>query len=120
MESELNDLEKAILLDIGKTHANSHPNLINQILNIQIASREYTGVGVYVNFVFEKNAEVENNNIIKCLATNSSYKLDGLKYPISFELNLTKEGKLEFLELASNGNELWNGTYNSFEQIENE
>ncbi|NDK55043.1 hypothetical protein [Pontibacter fetidus] len=116
MDEKLNSLEHAILSEIEKSHRETHPFLKEHMLDLKVSSREFTGVGVYVHFD-AKGQKRQKNKISKektYLGVNKSFYIDTLEFPISFELNLSEEGVLEFLEIVSNDDKTWNGEFNKF------
>ena len=116
MSLELDLLEKSIIESIVESHLVTHAFLRDQVTNISVKCREYTGIGIYIHFAFDNQQELPNelSNDMTYLGSEKIYQLDTLKYPISFELNLTKKGLLDFLEIVRNGDESWDGTYGSF------
>ncbi|MHC2992299.1 hypothetical protein OB13_12110 [Pontibacter sp. HJ8] len=122
MDEKLNSLEHAILSEIEKSHRETYPFLKEQMLDLKVSSREFTGVGVYVHFS-HKGQKRQENNISKektYLGVSKSIYIDTLDFPISFELNLSEEGVLEFLEIVSNDDKTWNGEFNSLTITEEE
>ncbi|SIT94808.1 hypothetical protein [Pontibacter indicus] len=116
MDEKLNSLEHTILSEIEKSHRETHPFLKKQMLNLKVSSREFTGIGVYVHFT-PQGQKRQKNKISKektYLGVSKSFYIDTLEFPISFELNLSEEGVLEFLEIVSNDNKTWNGEFNTF------
>jgi hypothetical protein len=103
--AELNKLEKSILERL----ATKYPNIRLHIPLLEVESREITGVGMYINFSYCKpvektlNLEIDNASV----STNESIKMEGLKYGLSYEVDVT-EGKIKFIELVTYGEE-WNG-----------
>lgn len=51
----MNELEKAILSEITKTHSDLKTILVKHFSVLRIKNREYTGVGIYVNFEYENS-----------------------------------------------------------------
>jgi len=116
MDEKLNSLEQAIMSAIEKSHIETHPFLKEQMLELKVSSRDYTGVGVFVYFN-PKGQKRQENRITKdktYLGVSKSFYIDTLEYPISFELNLSEDGVLEFLEIVSNDDKTWYGDFNSF------
>ena len=115
MDEKLNSLEHAILTEIEKSHRETHPYLKEQLQDLKVSLREFTGVGVYVHFT-PMGQKRQVNKISKektYLGVSKSFYIDTLEFPISFELNLSEEGVLEFLEIVSNDDKTWNGEFNS-------
>jgi len=102
---ELNKLEQAIFERL----AIEYPFIKEHIPFLKVENRENTGVGMYVNFIYdnpnnkELNVEIENS----VLSTNETIELDGLSYGLSYEVDIT-DGKVKFIELVTYGEE-WDG-----------
>lgn len=81
---------------------------------VRILKRENTGVGLYVNFIYETGIAnldpiIPSNSAI---STNELIKMEPLIRGLGYELNITN-GKIDFLELVTYDEE-WNGAINSF------
>lgn len=102
---ELNRLEKSILNRLSK----KYPSLIFHIPYLKVQSRELTGVGMYINLLYSNSIDQELDLDIKntSISTNEIIELDGLKYGLCFELDIS-DGKLNFIELVTIGEE-WDG-----------
>jgi hypothetical protein len=96
------------------------PELQSQIQNLRVIQRKYTGIGIYVNFDLDKQSDIYHTSEkqMEVLGSSTSFYLDALEYEIAYELNLTKTGKFQFIEIVSNEGD-WKGNYNSFEKREN-
>lgn len=105
MIQELNNLELSILERL----AIKYPLIKEHIPFLKVDSRENTGVGMYINFIYdnpnnkELNIGVENSII----STNETIEIDGLKYGLCYEVEIT-DGKVKFIELVTYGEE-WDG-----------
>jgi hypothetical protein len=115
---EMNSLEKDIIEEVIEYHSKSTPGLIDQVSNLVVSSRKYTGVGIYVNFDLTKQIELYKPSLKRSqvLSSETLIYLDNLEYPISYELNLTKNGKFQFIEIVSNDGNDWNGEYGSHQK----
>lgn len=112
----LNDLELSLLNLISIENKEQYPYLSSHIPYLRIQDREYTGVGVYSNFIYINN-NVVNNNINKgdaLLSSSRRLMIDNLSNELSYVLDIT-DGKISYLEIVTNGNENWNGTYKNFQ-----
>jgi hypothetical protein len=109
----LNNLEVAILNAIINENINKYPFLLEHFKYLTVLSREFTGVGMYTNFGY--NFDFNNNKIDKSMNTfmtsRKSLLIDGFEHEISYELNITN-GKIDFLEIVTNENTLFNNTTN--------
>jgi hypothetical protein len=92
----LNNLEKALLGAIIEDNRLKYPFLEKHFGYLYVLSREFTGVGMYVNFAYgEKfNANEINNNInIIPISSHKSLIFDGFQYELSYELSVSN-GKI--------------------------
>ncbi|MEB2774656.1 hypothetical protein SYJ56_05025 [Algoriphagus sp. D3-2-R+10] len=114
MENELNALEKSIISEIADINEKQCSFLKNHLPHLKVKSREYTGVGMYVNFVYDSNhnPNMFNDECDLILSSDTSLELDVLKHGLNYELTVTK-GRIIFLELVTNG-ESWNGAFQKF------
>lgn len=105
MKEELNKLEYAILERL----ATKYPFVSEHMPFIKVDNRLKTGVGMYINLMYdnpnnkELNIGIENSAI----STNETIEIDALKYGLNYEVDVT-DGKLKFIELVTNGED-WNG-----------
>ncbi|HEV8512733.1 MAG TPA: hypothetical protein VGQ59_05635 [Cyclobacteriaceae bacterium] len=108
---DLNILEREVLKAIVDEHAIKLPGFQEHFAKLKVKGREYTGVGLYTNFQYQSIKMA-----VKDIALSSKKRLliKGLKYELSYELNLT-DGKIHFLEIVTNGNESWDGQAETFE-----
>ncbi len=102
---ELNKLEYSILERL----ATKYPSVSEHMPFIKVETRLKTGVGMYINLIYdnpqnkELNVGIENSAI----STNETIELDGLMYGLNYEVDVT-DGRLKFIELVTNGED-WNG-----------
>ncbi len=100
--NRLNELEIAILQAIIKDNQDSYPFLKVHFPYLFVKSREFTGVGEYSNFGYSK--EVDESDINTQLTSSKRLLVDNLKYEVCYVLAITN-GKIDFLEIVTNGNE---------------
>ena len=95
---ELNKLENSILERLAK----DYPFVRDHIPFLKVESREYTGVGAYVNFGYDNpdNIELSTRIGISHISTNERIEVNGLKYGLQWEIAITG-GKLDFIELVT-------------------
>lgn len=111
MFDKLNNLESTILNRI----AADFPFLGTHIQFLKVKDREKTGVGMYINFVYE----IEDNSIepiqdkFHALSSNSHLNMKGLKNGFAYEIAITA-GQIDFLEIVTIGEEKWDGTVQEF------
>ena len=102
----LNDLELTILDKVSE----EYPAIKSHIPFLRILNREYTGVGMYINFTYSNEGNflnpIEPPNTI--LGTNERIMLPGLEYGLCFAIDIA-EGKIGFIELVTYG-EKWDGS----------
>lgn len=101
---ELNNLEISILDRLSI----KYPFVKHHIPFLKVATRENTGVGMYVNFIYD-NPDKEIYAPIKnsIISTNEIIGIEGLKYGLGYEVDVT-DGRMTFIELVTHGEE-WNG-----------
>tara|TARA_B110000285_G_scaffold235604_1_gene318578 strand:+ start:4849 stop:5211 length:363 start_codon:yes stop_codon:yes gene_type:complete len=114
MNKNLSLIEQAILDEVIKFNKKKYSFIKNHIPYLKVKNRDYTGVGIYIYFEYDKESVLLplDNCEDTVLSSDKSLEIDVLKYELNYELNITK-GKLDVLELVSN-DESWNGNYNSF------
>jgi hypothetical protein len=106
---KLNNLEIAILKATTDENINEYPFLLQHINYIYVTSREFTGVGMYTNFGYNKNFDNKNINIP--ISSTKSLFIQGFQYEISYEVNISN-GKIHFLEIVINEDALFDNTVN--------
>jgi hypothetical protein len=110
MVDTLNKFEIAVLDKIS----NEYPFLKAHIPFLHVKSREFTGVGLFVNFSYQDDSvghqQIPGNFV--ALTSNASLLVDGLKYEVAYEIAVTG-GRIDFLELVANSED-WDGTVRSF------
>lgn len=116
MEKDLNTLEKAIVNEIANYNDKQYFFIKSHLPFLRVKSRENTGVGIYVNFEYVPGGELIIPDIDDiALSSDKTLELEGLKYGLNYELNITK-GKIDFLELVTNG-ESWDGGFGKFQFV---
>lgn len=105
MIKELSKLEFSILERL----AIEYPFVKDHIPLLRVASRENTGVGMYINLVYcdtvDEFLSIEMPN--QSISTNERIEIAGLRFGLCYEVNL-KEGKIDFIELVTYGED-WDG-----------
>ena len=107
----MNELEKEILNEIVNSHPDLKNNLIKHYSELRVKKREYTGIGIYVNFEYG-NAELSPIDK-KHLTGKAELLIPTLEFPVTYEIAITN-GKIDFMELVSNEGE-WNGKSDGFQ-----
>jgi hypothetical protein len=107
---KLNKLE----LEIFKRMSIKYPKLIEHYSIIKIQNRKNTGVGMYVDFFYDKKFEDLNKLDIEdgSISTNENIILKNLKYGLGYEICIAA-GKIKFIEFFTYGEE-WNGEFIDF------
>ena len=115
MSDDLNTLERAVIMQICKGNNQECPSLEQHVALLQVKSRDNTGVGLYVNFeyILGGSKKVEFNLTDIALSVNKIVELDNLKNGLGFILDISN-GRINYLEFFTYGNELWDGSYNTF------
>jgi hypothetical protein len=108
----LNSLEVALLQSILEENKEKYPFLLNHFPLLKVKNREYTGVGSYSNF--EYTSPIDELLINDLISSKKELLINGVKNELSYVLDITN-GKINFLEIVTNGNEEWNGKYENFE-----
>jgi hypothetical protein len=110
MLNTLNDFELAILNRIAGKYSFLH----SHIPFLSVDERKTTGVGIYVDFSYNR---CEGYDLIPAnfiaLSGNDALHIEGLTNELSYEVAVTN-GQLDFLEVVTNGNEMWDGTIGDF------
>jgi hypothetical protein len=109
---DLNNFEKEILTRFS----NKYDFLKSHLPYLAIKNREYTGVGLYINFFYTKN--VESLPLTEAsISTDEIINIRGLKYGLFFEMVIS-DGKIDFIEFVT-VDEMWDGNFldYSFEPI---
>ena len=75
---------------------------------LSVNHREYTGVGLYINFIYTQDVERLPLDHAS-LGTDEILCVEGLKNGLIFELDIS-EGKINFIEFVSIGEE-WDGHF---------
>jgi hypothetical protein len=103
----LTNLESDILSALLK----DYPFLGEHIPFLRVSSREFTGVGMYTNFLYIKNVEpldIDND----ALGIDEYITMEGLKDGLSFVLAIT-DNKINYLEVVANS-ESWDGSISKY------
>lgn len=74
---------------------------------ITVESRKTTGIGLYVNFGYLKEFD-EEEFVNALISAEQKLITPSLKNELTYCLDITN-GKMDFLEIATNGNEIWDG-----------
>ena len=110
MVDTLNYFELSVLYKVS----NDYPFLKSHIPFLQVKSREFTGVGLFINFSYlDGNAvyqEIPGN--FTALSRYASLLVEGLEHEVAYEVAVAS-GKVAFLELVANG-ENWDGAIHGF------
>ena len=101
----MTDIEKAILQAIIKENRNSYPFLEDHLPYLYVINREYTSFGIYTDFGYSKEFNSTDLNIL--LSSGEALIADNLENELAYVLFVTN-GKIDLLEIATNGNELIN------------
>jgi len=109
MNQMLDKVERELLEQILKQNPACGNILNNQLENLLVSSREPTGVGCYVNFSTTK--DIVDKTINTMLGFEGEVEVPGVPSGLCCVLSVT-DGRLDFLELVTYGNELWNGQLN--------
>jgi hypothetical protein len=112
---KLNNFELKVL----ELVSSKYPSLRNHIPYLRVARRKYTGVGIFVYFNYlEPPDDLKSLELlIDTLSTWDQIKIKGLKYDLSWEVVIT-DGRINFIEFVTNGNEAWDGSVNNFLIVE--
>jgi hypothetical protein len=108
----LNTLEIALLEAIIEENKGEYPFLTSHFPLLRVNNREYTGVGLYSNF--EYLSPIQATSINGIITSKKELVVKGIKNPLSYVLDITN-GKINYLEVVTNGNEDWNGNADIFE-----
>lgn len=103
----LNKFEKEVLERLS----NKYEHLKEHIPFLVVKSREYTGVGLYMNFEYIKNVErlpIKEDS----LGIDDYIIMEGLENELIFELDIS-DGLMNFLEFVTCG-ENWDGTIKNY------
>lgn len=104
MNKELTKIEKALLYAIIDENKNKYAFLLEQFNHLYVKDREFTGVGIYTNFDYYKKTEFPDVDVI--ISSNKTLRIIGFENAVTFVLDVTA-GKVNFLEIVSNGNDVF-------------
>jgi len=107
---ELNLLEVGLLTLIINENKEKHPYLPTDLKAVKVKERTYRGVGTFTYFEYPAPELLPKDTSI---SSQRNLIIKGLENPLSYELNLTN-GKMDFLEIVTNGNEKWDGNSDGF------
>jgi len=115
MGMALSELEFAILRQIATAPKNKHLAIEDHLPFLSVRSREFTGVGMYVNFEDDSPSEILSDDLsIKNIPSSPHIvEMESLRYGLGYAL-YPENGRLKFLELFTYGDELWDGTFATF------
>ncbi|MEY3417501.1 MAG: hypothetical protein RL711_500 [Bacteroidota bacterium] len=117
MSLELNALELAILNEISE---GKYATIKTHVLNLGVRSRDKTKVGTIVNFNYlQETAPLtkEGDLLEALLSAEKTVVLPGLKNGLGYVLDIS-EGKLDYLEIYTNTEEKWDGSFDGFSFVE--
>ena len=80
--------------------------LESHLQHLFVEEREFTGVGLYVNFGYVNN-EVLESDVDTLLSSPKTLTSPNLNHEIAYVLDVEK-GKIKFLEIVTNGDDLLN------------
>ena len=107
---ELSDFETNIISKI----ATEYPFIHSHLLQLQVTKRDKTGVGLFVHFSYRDESNIEQIPSGHLgLSSNSHLNMDGLENGLFYELSPTN-GKIDFLEIVTAGNEQWDGNVRKY------
>ncbi|MGD0767391.1 MAG: hypothetical protein ABSB42_04120 [Tepidisphaeraceae bacterium] len=106
-----NELEVTIL----EHFTSKLPGLLAVVPRLHVLSREFTGVGSYTNFKPAPVLEAPT----RFLVLKRLIAIPGIKHGLVAIL-FFKEGKIDFLEIVTAGDELWDGVFDGFSISEDE
>lgn len=102
----LKNIEIAIIQAIIKENQEKYQFLNLHFPYLKVKSRECTGVGIYSNFEYSK--EVVQSDVNVLLSSLKELTINNLENELSYVLYITN-GKIQFLEIVTNGNEFFDG-----------
>ena len=105
-----NKLEVIILATLIEENNIKYPLLKSHLPLLKVKSREFTGVGIYTNFHYITEPLTEE--ISALLSSPNQLLMDNLENELSYLLDIT-DGKINYLEILTNGNEAWDGKFES-------
>ena len=110
---DLNYLEIELLKSIIDENKERYPYLPLHFTMLKVKHREFTGVGSYTHFQYDTSKILTKGTAI---SSRKRLMIKGLEHEVSYELNLT-DGKIDFLEIVTNGDEEWDGKAENFELV---
>jgi hypothetical protein len=111
---DINILEKSLLEAVLHDNQTNYPFLIEHFQCLKLKDREYTGVGTFSNFEYSRDLKFGSLN--KLLSSEKRLFIDGVENEVTYVLAIT-DGRIDFLELVTNNDEIWNGEVTGFQLI---
>ena len=104
---EIKEIELLLLKSIINNNLGKFSFLLEHLNFIKIKSRVANGISLLVNFEYLKDFPEEEftNGLI---SADLKLTTASLKNELTYCLDITS-GKMDFLEIVTNGNEIWNG-----------
>ncbi len=97
---KLNKFETAIMDSIISENKSKFSFLEKQYSQLNVKSRENTGVGIYINFQLIKKNKFKDINTL--LSSSKTLSIPGFENELTYILDI-KDGKINFLEIVTNG-----------------
>ncbi|TCD00636.1 hypothetical protein EZ449_20540 [Pedobacter frigidisoli] len=105
--NELREFERSLLEVIIKANAAKFAFLQTHLDFIRVKSRETKAISLVLNFEYLKEFN-EEEFVNGLLSAEQKLIAPNLKNELTYCLDITN-GKLDFLEIVTNGNETWDG-----------
>jgi hypothetical protein len=106
--AEIKEVELSLLKSIINGNLEKFSFLLEHLGDIKIKSREATGIGLNITFEYLKDVQEEEEFTNGLLSTELKLTTPSLKNELTYCLDITN-GKIDFLEIITNGNEIWDG-----------
>lgn len=101
----MKNIEKAILKAIINENRSNFSFLEEHYPYLYVKSREYTNMGIYINFGYIRQFHSRDINVL--LSSGETLIADNLENELSYILAVT-DGKINFIEIVANGDDLIN------------
>lgn len=114
MSSKLTKFELDIIDEIIRYNGEEGNSLKLHIPHLRVKSREYTGVGIYVNFDYigtETDLKFDSTGW-NILSSNRLLEMDSIEHGLNYMLHI-QNGRFEFLEIVTYV-DLWDGSINTY------
>jgi hypothetical protein len=98
-------IETAILKAIINENKNNFSFLAEHYPYLYVKSREYTNIGIYINFGYIRQFQQRDINVL--LSSRKTLIADNLENELSYIVAITN-GKINFIEIVTNGDDLIN------------